>query len=100
MKQSDLRWNVRYDLDLYVKVKPWEKRGTEPGVLKSVPNLPCRQNVSSKRKQPNMLVLRCECMADTRKKPSRRFFGYDPIGVYSSLAALQEAWKEHLNANH
>lgn len=95
MRQSDLRWNPRYDVELYKRVKPWALRGSEPGQLRPIDRLPCKPNVSSKRRAPNVLVLRCECMAQTRGKPSRRFFGYDPIGEYPSLQEALEAWSAH-----
>lgn len=95
MRQTDLRWNPRHDLELYRHVKPWVLRGTEAGQLRPVEPRACRPNLSSKRRQPNVVVLRCECMAETRGAPSRRFFGYDPIGEYRSLQEAMEAWRGH-----
>ncbi len=60
--------------------------------------LPCRLSIAGKARHSGVVVLRCECMAQTRSRPSRRFFGYDPIGEYTDLRQALIAWADHVES--
>ena len=83
------------DLHTMRHSKPWVHAGREPGVLRELKPRACKQQVSGK-KNSNVIVLRCECMSEIEGALSRRFFGYDPIGVFNDLSELLEAWNAHL----
>lgn len=45
-----------------------------------------------------LLVVRCTCMAQTRRKPRPRFSAYDPIGTAASLPEALGMYRAHLDS--
>lgn len=90
---------VARQIDVERQRRAWDRRGSQPGDRPVPPPLPCKPVITGSGRKgghANLLVLRCQCMAQTTGKPKTNYYNYDPIGTYDSLDALCQAYDEHL----
>jgi len=61
-----------------------------------VVRLPCEMVLTMKQgSNGKIFLVRCRCMAQTRTKPGKRYYNYDPLSEVASLQEAVSVWKRH-----
>lgn len=84
---SDLDWQVRQ------AGKRRNRRGFSYLQL-PVTRMPCEIVLTGNRRNKRLTV-RCRCMAQTRDKPLRAYYNYDPLGEADTIREAVGLWKDH-----
>lgn len=78
---ADLDWLIR--------------QARKPRVVLPIVTMPCELVLTGSGRNSNVLVVRCRCMAGTRKEPKARYYAYDTLGETADLAEALRIWREH-----
>ena len=54
-----------------------------------------KEIITGKKSKPDILVVRCKCMAEYRGV-SDRYYNYDPLGEAKTLAEAHKLYTDHL----